>query len=736
MKTYLLSFLMLFLMLPVMVFAQPWQQDNTMFNPSGIPSLPFSQPRFVDLDADGDMDFFLGNTRSAPMFIRNIGGTTSPHFEIGENLLANISFIDAEVAVCADMNADGKLDLITGGYTGLHLFLNTGTIQSPIYTEQTGYFSALVVGNNPVPDIADVDNDGDLDLVIGLSENGAVRVYINTGTSSNGIYLEESMQLIGDVGLYAYPIFCDLDNDGDQDILCGRDEHGFIYYQNNGTASSPLWENNSSLFSGLGNSSYWNSPDLVDLDGDGDYDLIFGTADGPLQYYVNTGSPSSPQWQENTNLFGGILDAGGASSPVLFDFDGDGDLDLICGSQLGNIKYYKNIGTPYAPAWQEDSSYFSSIDHSIYSAITLGDIDSDNLPDAIVGDLSGNLYFHKNTGTGFIQINDVLPPISVGGWSVPRLIDMDFDGDLDLVVGNEAGNIFYYQNNGTPAEPQWNLVSGYFGNIDVGSNCSPTFGDLDENGSLDLLAGDLFGSLHCFLNQHHNWVLNTELFNGIETDQNAAPALADLDHDGDLDLVLGDYDGTLSFYRNQRYSPAILNPPTNLLVDTDEPVTITWDEPQGSSSPLEHYNIYLDDNFVGTTEYTFYTFFSWDFEVAHIVKVTAQYVAGESVPAVLEIPPTAINDECQSDSIISVYPNPFTNITNINFTLKSEGATYLAIYNLKGQQIKSWKALPKGSHNLIWDGKDKEGKPVANGIYLLRIETPRSTIIHKISLIK
>jgi hypothetical protein len=50
---------MLFLMLPVMVFAQPWQQDNTMFNPSGIPSLPFSQPRFVDLDADGDMDFFF-----------------------------------------------------------------------------------------------------------------------------------------------------------------------------------------------------------------------------------------------------------------------------------------------------------------------------------------------------------------------------------------------------------------------------------------------------------------------------------------------------------------------------------------------------------------------------------------------------------------------------------------------------------------------------------------------------
>ncbi|HQK56955.1 MAG TPA: hypothetical protein PK126_00310, partial [Candidatus Syntrophosphaera thermopropionivorans] len=99
------KYLLLLLLLPVMVFAQPWQQDNAIFNPSGIPSLPFSQPRFVDLDADGDMDFFLGNTNSAPLYICNIGTATSPHFVIGENLLANISFIDAELAVCADMNA-------------------------------------------------------------------------------------------------------------------------------------------------------------------------------------------------------------------------------------------------------------------------------------------------------------------------------------------------------------------------------------------------------------------------------------------------------------------------------------------------------------------------------------------------------------------------------------------------------------------------------------------------------
>jgi len=479
------------------ISAQPWEMDNTVFNPSGIPSLTFSQPRFADIDGDGDQDFFLGNINRSPIFIENAGTASSPAFAIGSDLTAGISSLAAEMCVCADLDADGDLDIISGGYTGLHYFQNTGTPTAPAFLEVLGFFSGVTVGSNPVPDLADVDGDGDLDMVVGLSEDGAVRLYTNTGSPTNGQFSEINMQVIGDVGLYAYPVFCDFDADGDQDILVGRDAHGFIYYQNEGNAASANWQPNSTSFAGLGMADYWNSPDLVDINNDGLYDLIFGTASGPLKYYVNTGTAINPVWQANTSLFGGVIDVGGASSPVFYDFDGDGDLDMISGSQLGDIKYYRNTGTPYAPAWQADHAYFSSIDHSIYAAVAIGDVNGDGLPDAIIGDLSGHLYYHRNTGLGFVFESEALTNIALGGWSVPRLLDKDGDGDLDLVAGNEAGNLRYYQNQGTPTISNWVEVSGYFGTIDVSMNCSPTLADIDGDGDWDFLAGDMWGDLHC-----------------------------------------------------------------------------------------------------------------------------------------------------------------------------------------------------------------------------------------------
>lgn len=790
--------------------AQPFTPDNSVFNPSGIPSLTFSQPRFADLDADGDRDFILGSSNYAPLYIENTGSISAPAFAPDPALLAAIPSLAAEVAVCGDMDADGDLDLVTGGFTGLHLFLNTGSPANPVFTESPGVFSGLAVGNFPVPDVADIDGDNDLDMVVGLSENGAVLLYENTGTPAACAFSQAALQTIGDVGLYAYPVFYDLDNDGDQDILAGRDSHGFIYYQNTGTPSAAIWQENPAVFSGLGMTTYWNSPDIADLNGDGLGDLVFGTASGPLQYYVNTGSAAAPAWQANTSLFGGVIDVGGASSPVFYDFDGDGDLDLISGSQLGNIKYYANTGNPHSPAWDENSGYFSSIDHSIYAAVAIGDVNNDGLPDAIIGDLSGNFFFHRNTGFGFQEQAGVLPPIALGGWSVPRLLDMDFDGDLDLVAGNEAGNLRYYENQGSPQTPAWVEITGYFGTIDVGSNCVPTFGDLDGDGDWDLVAGNIIGNLVCYLRQGMGWVANTTLFAGISTDQNAAPALADLDLDGDLDLTLGDYDGTLSFYRNGLYSADALNPPQNLSVTFTPNARIAWEPPNaGSTSPFEAYGIYLDGLFVAETTALEWTFDGMADGWQHSACVTARYIAGESVPieiswtmpyhnppldpgyelfsdhievfwsapqgstaelaeyqvyvdsalfcettdldctitdpqaghtyfveifaayqdgalsqpAVLSILFTGNSDTVQTPGVLSCFPNPCQTGTTFRFGVKSPETATLAIYNLRGQRVKTWPELASGEYNLLWDGRDDRGEKVSCGIYLVRLST-------------
>ncbi len=562
--------------------AQNWQADDSVFNPSGIPSLPFSQPRLADLDADGDLDLILGSLDEPPLYFENTGTPTSPAFMRGDDILAGITSLDAEMAAVGDLDGDGDLDLVTSGFNGLEYFRNTGDAQHPAFAHVVGYFAGLAVGSIPVPTLADLDADGDLDLVVGLSENGDVLFYPNGGTPTTPLFSQATASNWFHVGLYAYPYLADLDGDSDTDLLIGRDAHGFVYYRNVGDATSWVWQSADALFSGLGLDTYWNSPCLEDLNGDGKRDLVYGTDSGPLHYLVNTGTLVAPVWTANTTLFGGVLDVGGASSPFFCDFDGDGDLDLVSGSQLGDIKYYENTGTATSPAWHADSAYFASIDHSIYSAITLGDVDGDGLLDAVVGDLSGHLYFHPNTGSGFGFDSSVFSAVSLGGWSVPRFVDMDGDGDLDLVAGNEAGQLTYLRNQGTPTVPDWVVLAGYFGGIDVGSNCSPTLADYDGDGDIDLMAGNISHQVRYYRHQGLNWIEDSSVVAGITAGQNAAPALADLDGDGDLDLAVGNYTGTFNYYRNT--SPPTATPDTPPV--ENQPYLVAYPNPFNPTTTL------------------------------------------------------------------------------------------------------------------------------------------------------
>uniref|UniRef100_UPI0034DFB6B1 FG-GAP-like repeat-containing protein n=2 Tax=Gammaproteobacteria TaxID=1236 RepID=UPI0034DFB6B1 len=263
-----------------------------------------------------------------------------------------------------------------------------------------------------------------------------------------------------DVGYYSTPTLADIDGDGDLDLVVGKDDGTLKYYQNTGTTSNPAYEaktGGSNPFNGI-DVGYFSKPTLADIDGDGDLDLVVGEDDGTLKYYQNTGTTSNPTYGVKTgdsNPFNGI-DAGYSSSPILVDIDGDGDLDLVVGESGGTLKYYQNTGTTSNPAYEAktgDSNPFNSIDVGNYSKPTLADIDGDGDLDLVVGKSDGILKYYQNTGTTSnpayeAKTGDSNPfdGIDVGDYSSPTLADIDGDGDLDLVVGEENGNLKYYYN--------------------------------------------------------------------------------------------------------------------------------------------------------------------------------------------------------------------------------------------------------------------------------------------------
>ncbi|MBE9059359.1 VCBS repeat-containing protein, partial [Sphaerospermopsis sp. LEGE 08334] len=267
----------------------------------------------------------------------------------------------------------------------------------------------------------------------------------------------------------------------------------------------------------VGNSS---TPTLADIDGDGDLDAVVGEFEGILNYYKNTGTATNPIYTEQTgtaNPFAGIF-VGNSSTPTLADIDGDGDLDAVVGEYFGSLKYYKNTGTATNPIYTEQTGTanpFDGIDVGYFSTPTFADIDGDGDLDAVVGEGFGTLKYYKNTGTAtnpiYTEQTGTANPfdgIFVGSSSSSSPIfadiaDIDGDGDLDAVVGEGGGSLKYYKNTGTATNPIYTEQTGTanpFDGIFVGSSSTPTFADIDGDGDLDAVVGEGFGTLKYYNN--------------------------------------------------------------------------------------------------------------------------------------------------------------------------------------------------------------------------------------------
>jgi PKD repeat protein len=289
-----------------------------------------------------------------------------------------------------------------------------------------------------VPCLADLDGDGDCDLLIGTG-NGITSAFENTGTTTNPVWTAKPVWNTPDIGSNAAPSCADLDGDGDYDLLIGSN-YGIIYaYENTGTKNSPVWTAKSG----------WDLPripinvklSIADLDGDGDYDVLVAPNNSNIYGYENIGTINSPVWNAKSEWR--VSDYRGNSAPFLVDLDGDEDYDLIIGSQSGTYGY-RNIGTTTNPVWTAKTVWNAP---NIYLSVPcLSDLDGDGDYDLLIGGNDGYVYGYENTG--ILVSSPDITPISVNPaivttntpWTITATINNTSSADVGAFIATLSVN--------------------------------------------------------------------------------------------------------------------------------------------------------------------------------------------------------------------------------------------------------------------------------------------------------
>ncbi len=458
-------------------------------------------PAFWDIDLDGDLDLFMGEEDGNIWYYQNTGSPQAPQWSYQTSNYGLIMVDHHAIPFFRDLDADGDDDLLVGHNNGgAALFLNAGSPGSPLWSYQTAYYQNFNVGSKSAAVVFDVNDDNLGDLFM-AGQEGRVHYFRNDGPPQNPTYSE--MGVIFDVGNNAVPTLWDLDEDGDLDMIIGESEGSLNYLTNIGSPADPIWTF-TQLNLGFFDAGFYSKPALADIDGDSDLDLFIGKGHSGIALLENVGSADSAAWNLITTSFESLL-LSTQEAPALADLDDDGDQDLLIGSEDGTLNYIQNIGTPSVPDWEEPVPNYAGVDVDYNAAPTVADVDNDGLVDLFIGSYAGTLRYLHNDGTptspSWTDLGNY-PGIDVGAYSTPAFADLDGDQDLDLLIGNGGlgGFLGFYRNQGNPQLPSWTLETAYYQNWDIGDHSSPCLADMDGDGRTDLFLGCESGGIYYFRN--------------------------------------------------------------------------------------------------------------------------------------------------------------------------------------------------------------------------------------------
>ncbi len=251
-----------------------------------------AMPTLADIDGDGDLDLLVGNkiatdadSTGTLTWFENVGTRRAPSFVERGELPVRGEFHYAPVV--ADLDGDGLRDLVLGTWRDrVQWWRNTGTREKPVYSLADSALITLTRGSNTAPAFADLDGDGDLDLMVGEA-SGQLNMYRNVGSRTAPLFelVSDVFQDI-DVGRRSAPVFADFRGDGKPDLLLGSEDGGVQHWRNVSDSSGVRFVREADL---AVNTGPYSTLTVGDIDGDGDLDLIVGTASGGLLYFENVG---------------------------------------------------------------------------------------------------------------------------------------------------------------------------------------------------------------------------------------------------------------------------------------------------------------------------------------------------------------------------------------------------------------------------------------------------------------
>lgn len=389
-----------------------------------------------------------------------------------------------------DANQDVVPEIILGDVTYTNLTYLENNDRPDPQVDSVGFITAdfpanlggeaVDIDNFPAGFYEDVSGDGIRDLIVGVNSSSSsankesVWYYKNNGEDNlpdfeliQHNFLQD--QTI-DYGEGSAPAFFDYNADGLMDMVIGSRgvylglgnyKPALSLYLNTGTLSSPEftiadedWLSVSTLELGQ-----YPNPTFGDIDGDGDIDLLLGSANGEVFLFANSagaGNTANLTLQGNIMADGETLDAGQNSAPQLFDLNQDGKLDLIVGERNGNLNYFENIGSA--------TNYSFSL-----ITDTLGGLTS----------IEPN-YFIGNSSPDFYR----------------------FDGETYLALGGESGKIHLYTGIDNNLSGNFELISLSAFNIDAGKISSPKILDINNDNIPDVFCGGIGGGISLFLGDY------------------------------------------------------------------------------------------------------------------------------------------------------------------------------------------------------------------------------------------